>query len=94
MAQVHMTEAEVSGDFAAVLRKVGRGEEIMVRRSGHIVAVIRQADVKHATLSELIARAEEREVERGYAITLDEDFAADVEQIVRDRKPWTPRSDG
>jgi hypothetical protein len=34
----------------------------------------------------------ERERERGFAITLDEDYAADVEQIVRDRKPWVPRA--
>jgi hypothetical protein len=92
MAQVHLTEAEVSRDFTAVLRKVGRGEEIIMGRSGHIVAVIRQADDKPTTLSGLIARAEEREVARGYAVTLDEDFAADVEQIVREREPWTPRS--
>ena len=30
----------------------------------------------------------QREKERGYAVTLDEDYADDVEQIVRARKPW------
>jgi len=40
----------------------------------------------------LIARAAQREKDRGYAITLDADYASDVEQIVRQRKPWTPRS--
>ena len=38
------------------------------------------------------AKAEQREKARGYAITLDEDYAADVEQIVSARKPWVPRS--
>src|SRR5947209_3672756 len=92
MAQVHMTEAEVSGDFAAVLRKIGQGEEVVVDRNGQPVAIIRPADQEPRTFSDLIALAEQRENERGYAITLDEDYAADVEQIVRDRKPWTPRS--
>jgi hypothetical protein len=41
-----------------------------------------------------IALAEQRERERGYAVTLDPDFAADVEEIVRNRKPWNPPSRG
>ena len=92
MAQVHMTEAEVSSDFAAVLRKIGRGEEIVVDRNGQPVAIIKPANQEPRTLSELIALAGQRERERGYAITLDDDFAADVERIVHERKPWTPRS--
>lgn len=92
MAQIHMTEAEVSSDFAAVLRKVGHGEEVVVDRNGRPVAIIKPADEAPRTFSELIALAAQRETERGYAITLDDDYAADVEQIVRERKPWTPRS--
>ncbi len=92
MAQIHMTEAEVSRDFAAVLRKIGDGEEVVVDRNGQPVAIIRPADEGPRTFSELIALATRREKERGYAITLDDDYAADVEQIVRERKPWAPRS--
>ena len=29
---------------------------------------------------------------RGYAVTLDPDFAANVEEIVRNRQPWNPPS--
>ena len=92
MAQVHMTEAEVSGNFAAVLRKIGRGEEVVVDRDGHPFAVISPAERPPHTFSELIVLAEERERQRGRAITLDEDYAADVERIVRERRPWAPRS--
>jgi prevent-host-death family protein len=92
MAQVHMTEAEVASDFAAVLRKVEHGEEVVVNSDGRAVAVIKAADPERRTLSQLIELAGEREKQRGYAITLDEDYAADVEQIVRERKPWTPSS--
>ena len=92
MAQVHMTEAEVAGNFSAVLRKIGHGEEVVVDRDGQPFAVITPADRPPYTLSELIARADERQKERGCAVVLDDDYAADVEQIVHERKPWTPRS--
>ena len=87
-----MTEAEVSSDFAAVLRKIGDGEEVVVDRNGKPLAIIKPAEQDPLALSDLIALAAQREEERGFAITLDEDFAADMEQIVRERKPWTPRS--
>ena len=92
MAQVRMTEAEVSSDFAAVLQKIGHGEEVVVDRNGKPVAIIKSAEQEPLGLSELIALAGQREKERGFEITLDEDYAADLEQIVRERKPWTPRS--
>jgi len=34
--------------------------------------------------------AERREKERGYAVTLDPEFAADVEEIICDQQPWNP----
>jgi antitoxin (DNA-binding transcriptional repressor) of toxin-antitoxin stability system len=93
MAQAHMTEAEVSGNFAAVLKKIGHGEEIVVDRDGQPVAIIRPpAERKPRTLSQLSALAGQREKDRGFAIPLDEDYAADIEHIVRERKPWIPRS--
>jgi antitoxin (DNA-binding transcriptional repressor) of toxin-antitoxin stability system len=74
MAQVHMTEAEVANDFAAVLRKVGHGEEAVVDRDGHAVSVIKVPDREPRTLSELIELAAQREKERDHATTLDEDW--------------------
>jgi hypothetical protein len=44
------------------------------------------------TISGLIELAAERERLRGYKVTLDEGHALDVEQIVNERKPWSPRS--
>jgi hypothetical protein len=55
-------------------------------------AIIKPAEREPPTFSELVALAGQREKERGFAIILDEDYAADLEQIVRERKPWTPRS--
>ena len=91
MAQVHMTEAELARDLHAVLEKVRQGVEIVVDRNDQPVAVIKPPQPIRRTLSDLIRLAEQREKERGYAVTLDPDFAADVEEIVRARKPWTPR---
>ena len=91
MAQVHMTEAELARDLHTVLEKVRQGVEIVVDRNDQPVAVIKPAQPVRRTLSDLIRLAEQREKERGYAVTLDPDYAADVEEIVRARKPWTPR---
>ena len=90
MAQVHMSEAEVARDFAAVLEKVRQGLEVVVEHDRQPVAVLRPAAPPCRTISECIAVAEQREKERGYAVTLDPDLAADVAEIVRNRKPWNP----
>jgi antitoxin (DNA-binding transcriptional repressor) of toxin-antitoxin stability system len=60
MAQVHMTEAEVSSDFAAVLRKIGDGEEVVVDRNGKPLAIIKPAEQDPLALSDLIALAAQR----------------------------------
>ena len=41
MATVHMTDAEVKENFAAVLEKIRNGFEVVVERDHHAVAVIR-----------------------------------------------------
>jgi len=51
-----------------------------------------QAKILETTIPECIALAEQREKERGYAVPLDPEFAEEVEQIVRNRKPWNPSS--
>jgi antitoxin (DNA-binding transcriptional repressor) of toxin-antitoxin stability system len=93
MAQVHMTEAEVANDFAAVLRKIGHGEEVVVDRDGRPVAIIKPADADPGRwISQSIAIARQREQERGYAAVPDPDFADDLEEIVRNRQLWNPTS--
>ena len=92
MAQVHMSEAELARDLHAVLEKVRDGAEVIVEREHRPVARITPVRGPGRTLSEAIAIAKQREKERGYAVTLDPDFAADVEEIVRNRQPWNPPS--
>ena len=92
MVHVQMTEAEVTNDFSAALRKIGQHEGVVVDRDGRPIAFIKVALPQPRPLSELIELATERERVRGYAITLDEDYASDVEQIVSEREPLTPIS--
>ena len=92
MMQVHMTEAEVIKDIEAVLQKVREGAEIVVEHDSQPIVVLRPATPPRRTISECIARAEQREKDRGCPVTLDPDFAADVEEIVRNRQPWNPPS--
>jgi hypothetical protein len=92
MAQVHMTEAELARDLHAVLEKVRQGAEVIVERDAQPVAVIRAPEFRGRSIDACIALAKQREKDRGQAVTLDPEFAADVEQIVRNRKPWIPPS--
>ena len=87
-----MTEAELARDLPAVLEKVRQGLEVVVERDNRPVAVLRPASPPRPTISECIAIAEKRQKDRGYAVTLDPDFAADLEEITRSRQPWNPSS--
>jgi hypothetical protein len=89
MAPIHMTESEVTKDFAGVLEKVRRGIEIIVEQDHRPIAVIRSPPLKGRLLSECIAIAEAR----GSAATLDEGFMKDVEEGIAIRsQPWNPPS--
>jgi len=89
MEQVHMTEAEVTGNFAAVLEKIQQGAEVVVQQGHRPVAVIRPPKRSGRPISECIASAKAS----ASKATLDGGFAADVGEGIRDRqKPWDPPS--
>lgn len=90
MAQFHMSEAEVAKDFAAVLEKIKGGAEVVIEREAQPLAIIRAATPARRTISESIALAEAHEKETGNVPRLDSDFAADMQEITRNRKPWNP----
>jgi hypothetical protein len=86
---IHISEAEAASDFAAVLARVRAGAEIVIE--GHEpVVVVRAEPVRVRLLSECIALAKAHEEETGKGPVLDPDFAADVEEIVKNRKVWNP----
>jgi antitoxin (DNA-binding transcriptional repressor) of toxin-antitoxin stability system len=86
---IHMSEAEAANDFATVLARVRAGAEIVIGGREPIV-VVRAEPVHGRLISECIALAKAHEEETGKTPILDPDFAADVEEIVKSRKPWNP----
>ncbi len=79
MAVLHITEAELARDVHAVLEKVQNGAEVVIEEHSRPIAVIKlPAQGPGRLIDECIALAEQRERERGYRVTLDPDFAADV----------------
>jgi antitoxin (DNA-binding transcriptional repressor) of toxin-antitoxin stability system len=83
MAIVHMTEAEVTKDTAAVLEKVRQGTEVVIDEGYRTVAIISSVKATGRLIDECIALAKEH----GSGATLDDDFAHDLEQIIAGRKP-------
>ncbi|MBI3680568.1 MAG: hypothetical protein HY235_09245 [Acidobacteria bacterium] len=87
---LRVSEADVVRDLAAILQRVQAGTEVVIERDAQPLAIIRAAAPERRTISECIALAEAHEKENGDVPVLDPDFAADVEEIVRNRKPWNP----
>jgi antitoxin (DNA-binding transcriptional repressor) of toxin-antitoxin stability system len=89
MATIHISEAEAAGDFAGLMARVRAGAEIVIESDARAVAVVRPAgdEFRPRLLSESIALAEAHAKELGYEPTMDPEFAADLEEIIRNRKP-------
>jgi antitoxin (DNA-binding transcriptional repressor) of toxin-antitoxin stability system len=83
MERVYMTEAEVASDFAAVLERLTQGAEVVVEQDHRPVAVIRPVKGPGRPIDECIALAEAH----GSGAMLDEDYAADLEEIIASRQP-------
>ncbi len=83
MAQVHMTEAELAQNLHAVLEKVRNGEEIVIEQDHQMVAVIKMPQAPGRPIDECIAIARARDSHA----TLDEGFAADLQEIIAGRRP-------
>jgi antitoxin (DNA-binding transcriptional repressor) of toxin-antitoxin stability system len=92
---IHISEAEAESDFGSVLARVRAGAEVIIESEsgGPPVAVVRAVGTRPGRLlSESIALAKVHAIELGYEPTMDPEFAADLEEIVRNRKPWNPPS--
>ncbi|MGA7412956.1 MAG: hypothetical protein WBW33_20940 [Bryobacteraceae bacterium] len=86
MAVLHMTEAELARNLAFVLDRVQSGTEVIIERNDRPVAVLRPTQPRRRKLSEIMAALPESSM-----ATLDEDFAADVQEFIdRHREPLTP----
>jgi hypothetical protein len=85
---IHISEAEAASDFAAVLARVRAGAEIVIDGNEPIVVAVRPSKPEPGRLlSESIALAEAH----GSTVTLDGDFARDLEDIINSHcEPLNP----
>lgn len=75
---VHISDAEAASDFASVLARVRAGAEVVIGDDLRPVAVVRLAEPHVGMLSESLRLAKER----ASSVTLDEDFARDLETVI------------
>ena len=88
MAVIHISEAEAARDFAELLALVREGAEVVIEKEASPSVVLRVAvEPRGRLLSESIALAEAHAKELGYEPRMDPEFAADLEEIIRNRKP-------
>ncbi len=87
MATIHISEAEAAADFPGLMAHVRAGVEVVIESGTQPVAVLRAAAPPRRSISESIALAEARSKRLGYEPTMDADFVADMEEIIRNRKP-------
>jgi prevent-host-death family protein len=87
METIHISEAEAVRDFADVIARVRAGAEVVIESGSEPIATVRPAAPLSRSLSESIAIIDARAKERGYSAVLDPDFAADMEEIIANRKP-------
>ena len=89
---IHISEAEAAHDFAMVIDRVRQGAEVIIERDAKPVAVVRAVadELRPRLLSESIALVKKHAQELGYEPRMDPEFAADLEEIIRNRKPWNP----
>jgi antitoxin (DNA-binding transcriptional repressor) of toxin-antitoxin stability system len=86
---IHISEAEAATtNVATLLAHVRAGAEVVIENDARPVAVLRSAEAQPGRLlSESIALAEAH----GSTVTLDGDFARDLEEIINShREPLNP----
>lgn len=89
---IHISEEEAARDFAGVLARVREGAEVVIESDARPVAIVRPAndEFRPRLLSESIALARKHAEALGYEPRMDPDFAADLEEIAKNRRPWNP----
>jgi antitoxin (DNA-binding transcriptional repressor) of toxin-antitoxin stability system len=83
MAMFHISEAEAARDFLAVLARVRDGAEVVIEAGHRRIALIKPIEGPGRPLDDCIAVLRRQ----GSTVTLDDDFAGDLEQIIAERKP-------
>ncbi len=92
MATIHISEDDAARDFARLMAHVRLGAEVVIENGTCAVAVVRSVtgEVRPRLLSESIALAKKHAEDLGHEPRMDPEFADDLEEIIRNRKPWNP----
>jgi len=90
MATIHISDADACRDFAGVLARVRAGVEVVIEDAASPAVVLRKAvESPLRRLSESLRLAKEH----GSTVTLDGDFAHDLEGVINSHpesleNPW------
>jgi antitoxin (DNA-binding transcriptional repressor) of toxin-antitoxin stability system len=88
MATVHIPESEAARDLPGLLARVRAGEEIVIEKEDSPAVLLRVSiEPRGRLLSESLALAEAHAKEIGFESVMDPEFADDLEDILRNRKP-------
>jgi hypothetical protein len=88
---IHISGLEAFSDLSSVLVWARDGAEVVIDiDEREPIVVVRAAPRRGRLISECIALAKAHEEETGKTPVPDPDFAADVDEIVKHRKPWNP----
>ena len=86
MATNHISESELALSLASILDRVRSGEEIVIERNAHAIAILKAIAPRPRKLSEIMAALPENS-----SATLDEDFSADLQAVIDShREPLNP----
>lgn len=83
MAVIHISEADAARDFAGLLAQVRSGLDVVIDDASPAIKLSLVPERHGRLLSESIALAETSSEEAA----MDADFASDMEDILRNRKP-------
>lgn len=85
---MYIPESEAARDLPGLLARVRAGEEIVIEKEASPPVLLRVAvEPRGRLLSESLALAEAHAKETGFDPVMDPGFAADLEDIIRNRKP-------
>lgn len=79
MAVIHISEEEAARDLTALIDKVRAGEQVRIDRGAESFAVVPVTPKRTWTTEDAVRQSEAR----GNHVTLDDDFADDMEEIMR-----------
>jgi antitoxin (DNA-binding transcriptional repressor) of toxin-antitoxin stability system len=87
MPTLHISETEAARDFAGLLARVREGAEIIIESEHDSRAVLLAPQPKDGSIDATLGRLKTLADKRGHELIMDPDFAADMEEIIRNRKP-------